>query len=713
MALLVLAAPSARADDSVVVAVADFDVANDGALAPLGKGLAQMLITDLSAADAVRLVERARLQEVLHEVELEKSPYFDPRGAARLGKGLGAELIVTGQVFAEAAALRVDVRAIDVETGEVVYAGKVEGERARIFELQKTLAAEVLAGLGAKLSPIGKKQIGKHGTKSFEAMSRFGAALDAEDRGDGAALRSQLALALRADPEFGAARDRLNALEERVGTLERSGGLILAPSSWRDHLHNFKTHRANSDLVQAERSLVAALALEPRRAELWTAFADLPLERGQAAIVQARLDAASKQALRAHLTGDLGAFQAAPESAENPAFRSVLAIDLIGRRLRAFTLTAAVELERATSYLLDPGNRSAVEPMLVDTEAFFSLARNLKRERLEGRDPPSRWLAEMIAGGSDGKSDGASSAWEIELLLAERPAGPLDVRLTKLPLPPGDKPYPNDGLWESKLARDDDPKRSAAVRSGRAYGWYVNPGTDPFARGGIRGYAPFGQSFQIPDEDKFFECEPATRSPTGQRCVVLLTLQKLSVTPGPYRFEVRYRDAAGGNVELRMPRFWIWEFKLAEFKTGLWMNMDPWYLINPIDDRVRERLGAAGPGAAMVALACANPPMSSGKKSPLATIYYDADFGLLNGRPIASGDAAAWQRYRALMTTKGRAIKPHRDDGCGYVPLPKLTPGVHTLCLVAGRTDGSRTLEPECLDAEVPAHYPQEGRKPR
>ncbi len=81
----------------VPVAVSYFDnTSNDKTLEPLKKGIVEMLITDLSVSSELRLVERTRLNDVLKEIELQKSPYMDQSSAATLGKGLGAAYIVTG-----------------------------------------------------------------------------------------------------------------------------------------------------------------------------------------------------------------------------------------------------------------------------------------------------------------------------------------------------------------------------------------------------------------------------------------------------------------------------------------------------------------------------------------------------------------------------------------------------------------------------------------
>src|ERR1044071_4604383 len=66
------------------VAVLYFDYSGkDDQLGLLRKGLAQMMISDLSAVDAIQLVERDRLEEILAELKLGQSHKIDPASAAK------------------------------------------------------------------------------------------------------------------------------------------------------------------------------------------------------------------------------------------------------------------------------------------------------------------------------------------------------------------------------------------------------------------------------------------------------------------------------------------------------------------------------------------------------------------------------------------------------------------------------------------------------
>src|SRR5678815_3163622 len=105
------------------------------------KGLAQMLISDLSAADVIRVVERERLEAVLAEQKLASSGKIDAKTAARVGKLLGAKYLVLGSYFDVMKSLRVDARLVDVETGQIVQSIGANGKADDFLGLEQQLAA--------------------------------------------------------------------------------------------------------------------------------------------------------------------------------------------------------------------------------------------------------------------------------------------------------------------------------------------------------------------------------------------------------------------------------------------------------------------------------------------------------------------------------------------------------------------------------------------
>src|SRR5690349_11164353 len=106
--LMVLCASPALAAP-LTVAVLYFD--NNTALREydvLQKGMADMLITDLMASDQLRLVEREKLDQVIGEIKLQRSKFFDAATAVKLGKIVGAGYAVTGAFTGFEPEVRID-----------------------------------------------------------------------------------------------------------------------------------------------------------------------------------------------------------------------------------------------------------------------------------------------------------------------------------------------------------------------------------------------------------------------------------------------------------------------------------------------------------------------------------------------------------------------------------------------------------------------------
>ena len=63
---------------------------------PLGKGIASMMISDLSSVKEIQLLERDRMQDLIKEVDNQHTKYFDSTTAVKVGKMVGVEYVVVG-----------------------------------------------------------------------------------------------------------------------------------------------------------------------------------------------------------------------------------------------------------------------------------------------------------------------------------------------------------------------------------------------------------------------------------------------------------------------------------------------------------------------------------------------------------------------------------------------------------------------------------------
>ena len=75
------------------------DLSPDKSMLAFQKGLAAMVITDLSKIKSLKVIERLRLQALLEEMNLGQTGIVDEKTAPRVGRLVGAENLVVGNLF--------------------------------------------------------------------------------------------------------------------------------------------------------------------------------------------------------------------------------------------------------------------------------------------------------------------------------------------------------------------------------------------------------------------------------------------------------------------------------------------------------------------------------------------------------------------------------------------------------------------------------------
>lgn len=132
----------------VALTVLPFDTAGGLADQPeLGVMVSSMATSAVAAAGLGPVMERARLQSLLREQELQQSARIDPATAVKLGRLGGARRLLVGNVARFETSLRIDARLVDVSSGEVVRAAgrscayDLEALQAALASLARELAA--------------------------------------------------------------------------------------------------------------------------------------------------------------------------------------------------------------------------------------------------------------------------------------------------------------------------------------------------------------------------------------------------------------------------------------------------------------------------------------------------------------------------------------------------------------------------------------------
>ncbi|RME24597.1 MAG: CHAT domain-containing protein, partial [Deltaproteobacteria bacterium] len=104
------------------------------------EGMTEAVVTDFGSNPKIRLIERGQIDLDIKEIEFSNSKYVDPATRARLGRIVGAEVVVLGAVQKAQGVLRAQARFVDVETGEILLALKVDRPEGKVFELQDALS---------------------------------------------------------------------------------------------------------------------------------------------------------------------------------------------------------------------------------------------------------------------------------------------------------------------------------------------------------------------------------------------------------------------------------------------------------------------------------------------------------------------------------------------------------------------------------------------
>lgn len=135
--------PDAAAGEGLTVAVFDF-TSRDAALDETGAMLAELVRVQLTAAGRLRLVTRQDLKKILEEQKLALAGVTE-EAAPRVGKLLGAQVLVLGRLFKINGEIMVTVKVVGVETSRV-YGEMAKGASDKAEALATELSQKI-AGL--------------------------------------------------------------------------------------------------------------------------------------------------------------------------------------------------------------------------------------------------------------------------------------------------------------------------------------------------------------------------------------------------------------------------------------------------------------------------------------------------------------------------------------------------------------------------------------
>jgi curli biogenesis system outer membrane secretion channel CsgG len=184
-------------------------------LAAMEVGIQQMLLTELQQNPALRIVERSAVRQLIDEQDLGAGGRLDPATAARVGRLVGARYAIMGVFMDLNGNFRLDGRIVDVETGEILRAVRVENQRReQLYGMLVTLAAQIMDGV--ELPPLAQAAQQERRARNVpdEATTLYARAVFNAENG-----RTEQAIELyrqivRRFPDYTEAREELRQLED-------------------------------------------------------------------------------------------------------------------------------------------------------------------------------------------------------------------------------------------------------------------------------------------------------------------------------------------------------------------------------------------------------------------------------------------------------------------------------------------------------------------
>src|SRR5687768_13494907 len=219
MTTMPAAAQEAAEDTRPTVAVMYFTNGAIGSahaeLEPLRKGIADMLVTELAGNPRIRVVERDQLQKLLDEQNLSRTDNIDPATAVKLGRVLGAGHMIFGTYVTDFKNnMRLDVRAVDVETSRIVYTETITDKTDNFMAMISRIAERANSGMKLPEMPRQAREQSSDRARKlpFQAAMLYSRAIAEQDRGNTAGAVELYRAVIQKFPEYEPAERALKKL---------------------------------------------------------------------------------------------------------------------------------------------------------------------------------------------------------------------------------------------------------------------------------------------------------------------------------------------------------------------------------------------------------------------------------------------------------------------------------------------------------------------
>lgn len=178
---------------------------------PLGKGLAELLVRDLSQIPQLTVIERWKIGVLLNEIRRQTTYLTNENTTIRIGQFFGAGTVIRSSYnVLEDNILIVDVAHWNLLTGQfpstTTHADKLEN----LLYLEKEIFLNVLEKIGLTIPEEAQEIVMEIPTENWEAFLAFSAGLEKEDQGFYREALRFLEKAQELDKNFQLCNDRIS-----------------------------------------------------------------------------------------------------------------------------------------------------------------------------------------------------------------------------------------------------------------------------------------------------------------------------------------------------------------------------------------------------------------------------------------------------------------------------------------------------------------------
>ena len=271
---------SAHSLQHKAVAVLYFNnLTQDQSLNWLDSGLTDMLTTNLAQVKGLDVLSSERVLSAVQRASKDGKS-LDPAKAQEVARDAGADAYITGALLKIGPTqLRLDVRAQDTSTGQILFSEKLEGQDVQsIFGMVDRLTASIAGSfLPASEQPQKGPEIEQASTSNVEAYRHYELGIDYARRYLVRDSIRELEEAVRLDPQFALAYLRLADEYRQMGDLKRSRELAVKVDQLQSRLPRYEQLSLQVLKVSRSQDLEADVAL---RQQLVSEFPRATIDRG-------------------------------------------------------------------------------------------------------------------------------------------------------------------------------------------------------------------------------------------------------------------------------------------------------------------------------------------------------------------------------------------------------------------------------------------------